>query len=101
MLNNLMLQYNEALILLARVLLMALFLVSGWKKLTNFSDGMDVSTYKGQGEPGGNGIVVPKWRFVATINHLNWRLHHEDYLRTAGHRHGYRQECVSASHRRS
>lgn len=37
MLNNLMLQYNDALILLARVLLMVLFLVTGWQKLTNFS----------------------------------------------------------------
>lgn len=37
MLNNLILQYNDALILLARVLLMVLFLVTGWQKLTNFS----------------------------------------------------------------
>lgn len=59
MLNNLMLQYQDALILLARVLLMALFLVSGWKKLTNFSGtvGYMVST----------GAPVPKLSTVVSI----------------------------------
>lgn len=37
MFNNLILEYRDVLILLARVLLMVLFLVTGWKKLTNFS----------------------------------------------------------------
>lgn len=37
MLNNLILEYRDVLILLARVLLMVLFLVTGWHKLTNFS----------------------------------------------------------------
>ncbi|MDW5441808.1 DoxX family protein [Polaromonas sp. SM01] len=37
MLNDLLRQQSDVLILLARLLLMALFLVTGWKKLTNFS----------------------------------------------------------------
>ena len=35
--SDLVLEHRDALILLARVLLMALFLVTGWKKLANFS----------------------------------------------------------------
>ena len=37
MLDDLVLEHRDTLILLARVLLMVLFLVTGWKKLTNFS----------------------------------------------------------------
>ena len=37
MLNSLILGYSDALILLARLLLMALFLITGWQKLTDFS----------------------------------------------------------------
>ncbi|GAC1333519.1 MAG: DoxX family protein [Collimonas sp.] len=37
MLDDLILAYHDVLILLARVLLMVLFLTTGWRKLTNFS----------------------------------------------------------------
>ena len=37
MLDELILEHSDALILLARLLLMLLFLMTGWKKLTNFS----------------------------------------------------------------
>lgn len=59
MLNNLMPQYNDALILLARVLLMALFLVSGWKKLTNF-----LATV---GYMASTGVPMPKLSTVVAI----------------------------------
>lgn len=36
MLNSLILGYSDALILLARVLLMTLFLITGWQKITGF-----------------------------------------------------------------
>ncbi len=37
MLNSLILGYSDALILLARILLMTLFLITGWQKIRNFS----------------------------------------------------------------
>ncbi|MCY1164286.1 Inner membrane protein YphA [compost metagenome] len=67
MLNNLMLQYNDVLILLARVLLMALFLVSGWKKLTNFSGTTAYMASTGAPMPRLSTVVAIAMEFFAGI----------------------------------
>ncbi|MFC6282980.1 MULTISPECIES: DoxX family protein [Polaromonas] len=67
MLNNLMLQYNDVLILLARVLLMALFLVSGWKKLTNFSGTTVYMASTGAPMPRLSTVVAIAMEFFAGI----------------------------------
>jgi putative oxidoreductase len=38
MIQRLLEQYRDALILLARILLMALFIISGWRKMTGFAE---------------------------------------------------------------
>ncbi|MES2053011.1 MAG: DoxX family protein [Pseudomonadota bacterium] len=65
--NNLMLQYNDVLILLARVLLMALFLVSGWKKLTNFSGTTAYMASTGAPMPRLSTVVAIAMEFFAGI----------------------------------
>ena len=59
MLNDLILAHRDVLILLARVLLMALFLTTGWKKLNNFSA---TATYMAA-----TGSPVPKLSAIAAI----------------------------------
>ena len=59
MFNDLVVEYRDVLILLARVLLMVLFLVTGWKKLTNFS--ATVSYMASTGSP------IPKLSTVIAI----------------------------------
>jgi putative oxidoreductase len=45
MIQRLLEQYRDALILLARILLMALFVISGWSKLTGFAETVSYMQY--------------------------------------------------------
>lgn len=67
MLNNLLLDHGDALILLARVLLIALFLMGGWKKLTHFSATVSYMASTGAPLPTPSTVVAIAMEFFVGI----------------------------------
>ena len=67
MVTSWLLEYRDSLILLARVLLMALFLMSGWHKLTNFSATVSYMSFVGAPVPRISARVAVVMEFFVAI----------------------------------
>ncbi len=67
MLNSLILGYSDALILLARLLLMALFLITGWQKITGFAGTVQYMASTGSPAPQPTAAVAIGMEFFVGI----------------------------------